>query len=66
MEGPYKLLPAEQAQFGDLAGSASRSLYGRSVFYFLGYQTKYIWNPWGVPVHPAHLVLLYISTLLDS
>ena len=26
----------------------------------------YIWNPWGIPVHPAQLVLLYLSTLLDS
>ena len=35
MEGPYKLLQAEQAQFGDWAGSASRSLYSPSMFYSL-------------------------------
>ena len=34
--------------------------------YLLGFQTKYIWNPWGIPDHPAQLVLLYLSTLLDS
>ena len=66
MEGPYKLLPAEQARFGNLAGLASMRLYGPSMSYFLGFQTKYIWNPWGIPVHPAQLVLLYLSTLLDS
>ena len=27
MEGPYKLVPAKQAGFGTLAGSAGRSLY---------------------------------------
>ena len=32
----------------------------------LGFQTKYIWNPWGIPVHPVQLVLLYLSTSLDS
>ena len=35
MEGPYKLLQAEQAQFGNWAGSASRSLYSPSMFYSL-------------------------------
>ena len=66
MEGPYKLLPAEQAKLPNWAYSASRSLYGPSMSYLLGFQTKYIWNPWGIPVHPAQLVLLYLSTLLDS
>ena len=55
MKGPYKLLPAEQAWFGNLASSASRSLYGPSMSYLLGFQTKYIWNPWGIPVHPAQV-----------
>ena len=50
----------------DLAGLAIRSLYCPSVSYLLGFLTKYIWNPWGIPVHPVQLVLLYLSTLLDS
>ena len=33
MEGPHQLLTAEQAQFGDLAGSAGRSFYGPSMSY---------------------------------
>ena len=66
MEGLYKLLPAEQARFGYLSGSAGRSLYGPSMSDFLGFQTKYIWNPSGLTIHPAQLVLLYLSTLLDS
>ena len=41
----HKLLPAEQAQFGNLAGLAGRSLYSPSMSDFLGFQTKYIWNP---------------------
>ena len=40
-----KLLLAKQALFRVLAGSASRSLYGPSMSDFLGFQTKYIWNP---------------------
>ena len=66
IEGPYKLLLAEQARFGNLAGSAGRSLYHPSMSYVLRFQTKYIWNLVGIPVHPAQLVLLYLSTLLDS
>ena len=52
--------------FGNLAGSAGRSLYGPSLSDFLGFQTKYICYPWGIPVHLVQLVLLYLSTLLDS
>ena len=66
MEGPYKLLQAQQAKWMNRACLAGRSLYGPSMSDFLGFQTKYIWNPWGIPVHPAQLVLLYLSTLLDS
>ena len=66
MEGLYKLLPAKPAKLPDQACLALRSLYGPSMSYVLGFQTKYIWNPWGIPVHPAQLVLLYLSTLLDS
>ena len=66
MGGQYKLQPAEQVRFGNLAGSAGRSLYGPSMSYLLGFQTKYVWNHWSIPVHPAQLVLLYLSTLFDS
>ena len=59
----YKLLLAEQAQF---AGSADSSLYGPSMSYLLGFQAKYIWNPWDIPIHPLQLILQYLSTLLDS
>ena len=45
MEGPYKLLLAEQVCFGNLAGSAGKSLYGPAMSDFLGFQTKYILNP---------------------
>ena len=48
------------------ACSAGRSLYGPSMSYVLGFQTKHIWNRWGILVHPAQLILLYLSTLLDS
>ena len=34
--------------------------------YVLGFQTKYICNPWDIPVHPVQLVLLYLSILLNS
>ena len=47
-------------------GLPCRSLYGPSMSYFLGFQTEYIWNPWCIPINPAQLVLLYLSTLLDS
>ena len=66
MEGPYKLLPAKQTRFGNLAGSAGKSLYGPSMSDFLGFQIKYIWNPWGISIHLVQLILLYLSTLLDS
>ena len=33
MEGLYKLLPAKEARFGDLAGLAGRSLYCPSMSY---------------------------------
>ena len=66
MEGLYKLLPAEQAHFGNLACLAGRRLYGPSLSYLLGFQTKCIWNSWGIPVYLAPLLLLYLSTLLDS
>ena len=66
MEGPYKLLPAEPAKSPNRACLAGRSLYCPSMSYVLGFQTKYIWNPWGIPVHPAQLLLLYLSTLFDS
>ena len=45
MEGLYKLLLAKQAQLGNLAGLAGRSLCSPSMSYVLGFQTKYIWNP---------------------
>ena len=40
MEGPYK-----PAKLPNWACSAGRSLYGPSMSYVLGFQTKYIWNP---------------------
>ena len=45
MEGKDNLLLAEQAKSPNQACSASRSLYGPSMSYLLGFQTKYIWNP---------------------
>ena len=66
MEVPYKLLQSESAKLPNWACSAGRSLYGPSMSDFLGFQTKYTWNLWGIPVHPAQLVLLYLSFLLDS
>ena len=41
----YKLLPAKPAKLPNRACSAGRSLYGPSIGYVLGFQTKYIWNP---------------------
>ena len=66
MEGPYKLLPAEQAWFGNLAGSAGRSLYGPSMFYLLGFQTKCIWNLWGKPIQTAQVPSMLFASWLDS
>jgi len=66
MEGQYKLLPAEPAKLSNQAWSVGRSLYGPFMSYFLGFQTKYIWNPWSISVHHAQLVFLYLSTLLHS
>ena len=41
------------------------SLYGHSRSYLLGFQINYVCNPC-IPIHPVQLVLLYLSTLLDS
>ena len=66
MEGPYKLLPAEPAKPPNLACWAGRSLYGPSMSYLLGFQTKYILNPWGIPVHPIQVPSMSFANLLDS
>ena len=66
MEEPHKLLLAKPAKLPNRACSAGRSLYSPSMSYVLGFQTKYIWNAWGILFHPAQSVLLYLSTLLDS
>ena len=66
MEGPYKPLPAKPAKLPNRACSAGRSLYDPSMPYFLGFQTKCIWNPLGIPAHPVQIVFLYFSPSLDS
>ena len=40
MDGLYKRLPAESAKLPNRACSAGRSLYGPSMSYVLGFQTK--------------------------
>ena len=60
------VLPAKPAKLPNQACLASRSLYSPPMSFFLGFQTKYIWNSWGILVCPVQLVLLYLSTFLDS
>ena len=49
-----------------MAGSASRSWHSPSISYLLGFQTKYIWNPWGIPLHTAHVPSMFLLVLFDS
>ena len=63
---------AVQAPAGWTSQIAKSGLLGRQELVrpfhvpFSRISNKYIWNPWGIPNHPVQLVLLYLSTLLDS